>query len=93
MTELQQPLSQLQETSEPLLDAQKMQFWLDKAVAWDQAGGAHAQKDILRHLRGLTDFLKQVLAQISNIVSCFCNKLTVKIAELLVLVKKCSHTS
>ncbi|XP_020561464.1 Fanconi anemia group C protein isoform X2 [Oryzias latipes] len=69
MTELQQPLSQLQETSEPLLDAQKMQFWLDKAVAWDQAGGAHAQKDILRHLRGLTDFLKQVLAQISNIGS------------------------
>ncbi|RVE68063.1 hypothetical protein OJAV_G00088150 [Oryzias javanicus] len=66
MTELQQPLSQLQETSEPLLDAQKMQFWLDKAVAWDQVDGAQALKDISRHFRGLTDFLHQVLAQISN---------------------------
>ncbi|KAF6737058.1 Fanconi anemia group C protein [Oryzias melastigma] len=66
MTELQQPLSQLQETSGPLLDAQKMQFWMDKAVAWDQVGSAQTLKDISRHLRGLTDFLQQVLAQISN---------------------------
>ncbi|XP_024130872.1 Fanconi anemia group C protein isoform X3 [Oryzias melastigma] len=66
MTELQQPLSQLQETSGPLLDAQKMQFWMDKAVAWDQVGSAQTLKDISRHLRGLTDFLQQVLTQISN---------------------------
>ncbi|XP_051806822.1 Fanconi anemia group C protein isoform X1 [Acanthochromis polyacanthus] len=68
MSELQ-PLSQPQQTAEPLLNVQEMQFWLDKAVAWGQADSPDTQKDTCLHLNRLRDFLQQLLAHISNMSS------------------------
>ncbi|XP_047446943.1 Fanconi anemia group C protein [Mugil cephalus] len=64
-----QPLSQLQQTAEPLLNAQETQFWLDKAVAWGQADRPDSQKDTCLHLSGLRDFLQQLLTHINNMSS------------------------
>ncbi|XP_041793135.1 Fanconi anemia group C protein [Chelmon rostratus] len=68
MTQLQ-PLMQLQQTAEPLLKVQEMQFWLDKAVAWGQADRPDTQKDTCLHLRRLRDFLQQLLTHINNMSS------------------------
>lgn len=64
-----QSLYQLQQTSEPLLDVQEMQFWLDKAVAWGQADSPDTQKDSCLHLSRLKEFLQQLLTHINNMVS------------------------
>ncbi|XP_026198037.1 Fanconi anemia group C protein isoform X2 [Anabas testudineus] len=68
------PMSQLQslnlhQTSEPLLDVQEMQFWLDKAVAWGQADSPDTQKDSCLHFRRLIEFLQQLLTHINNMSS------------------------
>ncbi|XP_008282273.1 Fanconi anemia group C protein [Stegastes partitus] len=68
MSELQ-PLSQPQQTAEPLLNVQEMQFWLDKAVAWGQADSPDTQKDTCLHLNRLRDFLQQLLTHINNVSS------------------------
>ncbi|XP_028270561.1 Fanconi anemia group C protein [Parambassis ranga] len=68
MSELQS-LSQLQQTVEPLLNVQEVQFWLDKAVAWGQADSPDTQKDTCLHLGRLRDFLQQLLSHISNMGS------------------------
>lgn len=64
-----QSLNQLQQTSEHLLDAQEMHFWLDKAVAWGQADSPDTQKDSYLHLSRLKEFLQQLLTHINNMVS------------------------
>ncbi len=64
-----QPLIQLQQTAEPLLNVREMQFWLDKAVAWGQADSPDTQKDTCLHLSRLRDFLQQLLTHINNMVS------------------------
>ncbi|XP_070821229.1 Fanconi anemia group C protein [Chaetodon trifascialis] len=64
-----QPLIQLQETTEALLNVQETQFWLDKAVAWGQADSPGFQKDTCLHLRRLSDFLQQLLTHINNMSS------------------------
>lgn len=65
-----QPLIQLQQTAEPLLNVQEMQLWLDRAVAWGQADSPNTQKDTCLHLSRLRDFLQQLLTHINNMVSC-----------------------
>ncbi|KAM9360479.1 Fanconi anemia group C protein [Symphorus nematophorus] len=64
-----QPLIQLQQTVEPLLNIQEMQFWLDKAVAWGQADSPDTQKNTCLHLSRLRDFLQHLLAHINNMSS------------------------
>ncbi|XP_044051850.1 Fanconi anemia group C protein isoform X2 [Siniperca chuatsi] len=64
-----QPLIQLQQTAEPLLNVQEMHFWLDKAVAWGQADSPDTQKDTCLHLSRMTDFLQQLLIHINNMSS------------------------
>ncbi|XP_042344212.1 Fanconi anemia group C protein [Plectropomus leopardus] len=64
-----QPLIQLQQTTEPLLNVQEMQFWLDKAVAWGQANSPDTQKDTCLLLSRLRDFLQQLLTHINNMSS------------------------
>ncbi|XP_037634921.1 Fanconi anemia group C protein isoform X3 [Sebastes umbrosus] len=64
-----QPLIQLQQTSEPMLNVQEMQFWLDKAVAWGQADSPNTRKDTCQHLNRLRDFLQQLLTHINNVSS------------------------
>ncbi|TKS78545.1 Fanconi anemia group C protein [Collichthys lucidus] len=60
---------QLQQTAEPLLNVQEMQFWLDKAVAWGQADSPDTRKDTCLHLSRLRDFLQQLLTHINNMNS------------------------
>ncbi|XP_070760111.1 Fanconi anemia group C protein [Enoplosus armatus] len=64
-----QPLIQLQQLAEPLLNVQEMQFWLDKAVAWGQADSPDTQRDTCLHLSRLQDFLQQLLTHINNMSS------------------------
>lgn len=71
-----QPLIQLQQMAEPLLNVQEMQFWLDKAVAWGQADSPDTQKDTCLHLSRLRDFLQQLLTHINNMVSRCSEKLS-----------------
>ncbi|XP_023249311.1 Fanconi anemia group C protein isoform X1 [Seriola lalandi dorsalis] len=61
-----QPLIQLQQTTEPLLNVQEMQFWLDKAVAWGQADSPKTQKDTGLHLSRLSSYLQHLLTHINN---------------------------
>nr|XP_020449402.1 Fanconi anemia group C protein isoform X2 [Monopterus albus] len=65
----QQPPIQSQQTSEPLLNVQRMQFWLEKVVCWGQAGSPDIQKDICLHLRRLQGFLQQLVSHINNMSS------------------------
>ncbi|XP_030593677.1 Fanconi anemia group C protein [Archocentrus centrarchus] len=65
----EQPLSQLQQTEELLLNVQEMQFWLDKAVAWGQADSLDTQKDTCLHMSRLRDFLQQLLTHINSMSS------------------------
>lgn len=64
-----QPQIQLQQTAEPLLNVQEMQFWLDKVVTWGQADSADTQRDTCLHLSRLRDFIQQLLTHINNMVS------------------------
>ncbi|XP_035514595.1 Fanconi anemia group C protein [Morone saxatilis] len=64
-----QPLIQLQQTAESLMNIQEMQFWLEKAVTWGQADSPDTQKDTCLHLSRLKDFLQQLLTHINNMSS------------------------
>ncbi|XP_071339519.1 Fanconi anemia group C protein isoform X2 [Trachinotus anak] len=64
-----QPLTQLQQVTEPLLNVQEMQFWLNKAVAWGQADSPDAQKDTCLHLSRLSSYLQHLLTHINNMSS------------------------
>lgn len=68
MLQLQQQ-PQIEDTADPLLTAQEMQFWLDKAVAWGQAETVEAQRDTCQHLSRLRDFIQQLLKHINSMVS------------------------
>ncbi|XP_038558540.1 Fanconi anemia group C protein [Micropterus salmoides] len=64
-----QPLTKCQQTAEPLLNVQEMQFWLNKAVAWSQADSPDTQKDTCLHLSRLRDFLQHLLTHSNNMRS------------------------
>ncbi|KAI3372760.1 hypothetical protein L3Q82_023221 [Scortum barcoo] len=64
-----QPLIRLQQTTDPPLNVQEMQLWLDKAVAWGQADSPDTQRDTCLHLSRLRDFLQQLLTHINNMSS------------------------
>ena len=51
----------------PLVDAQQVQFWMEKAVE-GMAGGPEVQRDICLHLGRLRDFLQWLLTHIHNMV-------------------------
>ncbi|XP_058492049.1 Fanconi anemia group C protein isoform X2 [Solea solea] len=55
--------------TEPLLDVQEKQFWLEKVMAWGQADSSDSQKDISLHLRRLSSYLQQLLTHINNMSS------------------------
>lgn len=63
----QQPL--IEDTADPLLTVQEMQFWLDKAVAWGQAETLETQRDTCQHLSRLRDFIHQLVKHINSMVS------------------------
>lgn len=63
----QQP--QIEDIADPLLTAQEMQFWLDKAVAWGQAETVETQRDTCQHMSRLRDFIQQLLKHINSMVS------------------------
>lgn len=69
MLQLQQQ-PQIEEPADPLLTAQEMQLWLDKAAAWGQAETVEAQRDTCQHLSRLRDFIQQLLKHINSMVSC-----------------------
>ncbi|CAL8296017.1 unnamed protein product [Gadus morhua 'NCC'] len=52
----------------PLVDAQQVQFWMEKAVE-GMAGGPEVQRDICLHLGRLRDFLQWLLTHIHNMSS------------------------
>lgn len=64
-----QPQPQTEDTADPLLTVQEMQFWLDKAVAWGQAETVETQRDTCQHLSRLKDFIQQLLTHINSMVS------------------------
>lgn len=68
MLQLQQQL-QVEDTADPLLTVQEMQFWLDKAVAWGQAETVETQRDTCQHLSRLRDFIQHLLKHINSMVS------------------------
>ncbi|XP_061585335.1 Fanconi anemia group C protein [Cololabis saira] len=68
MTELRQSQSQLQQTADASL-TEKMQFWLDKAVAWGQADSPDTRRDTCLHLTRLRDFLQQLVPHINSLSS------------------------
>lgn len=66
------PLQQqphMEDSADPLVAVQEMQFWLDKAVAWGQAETGEAQRDTCQHLSRLRDFIQQLLQRINSMVS------------------------
>ncbi|XP_029295217.1 Fanconi anemia group C protein isoform X2 [Cottoperca gobio] len=64
-----QPQNQLQQTSEPPLNVQELQFWLDKAAAWGQADSPDTRKDTCLHLSRLKDYLQLLLTHMNNMSS------------------------
>uniref|UniRef100_A0A8C5GJH9 Uncharacterized protein n=1 Tax=Gouania willdenowi TaxID=441366 RepID=A0A8C5GJH9_GOUWI len=46
------------EPANPSLDAEDLQFWLDKAVAWGQFNSLGTHKDTCLHFSRLRDFLQ-----------------------------------
>lgn len=59
----------VEDTADPLLPVQEMQFWLDKALAWGQAETVETQRDTCQHLSRLRDFIQQLLKHINSMVS------------------------
>ena len=57
--------------AEPLVDAQQVQFWMEKAVG-GVAGSPEAQRDTCLHLGRLRDFLQGLLTHIHNMVREMC---------------------
>ncbi|TWW60570.1 hypothetical protein D4764_05G0006600 [Takifugu flavidus] len=66
------PLQQqphMEDSADPLVTVQQMQFWLDKAVAWGQAQTVETQRDTCQHLSRLRDFTQQLLKHINSMAS------------------------
>eukprot|EP00066_Takifugu_rubripes_P024625 XP_011613891.1 PREDICTED: Fanconi anemia group C protein [Takifugu rubripes] len=66
------PLQQqphMEDSADPLVTVQEMQFWLDKAVAWGQAQTVETQRDTCQHLSRLRDFTQQLLKHINSMAS------------------------
>lgn len=68
MSQLQQQ-PHMEDSADPLVTVQEMQFWLDKAVAWGQVETLEAQRDTCQHLSRLRDFIQQLLKHINSMVS------------------------
>ncbi|XP_028314481.1 Fanconi anemia group C protein [Gouania willdenowi] len=64
-----QPGNEIQEPANPSLDAEDLQFWLDKAVAWGQFNSLGTHKDTCLHFSRLRDFLQQLLTHINYMSS------------------------
>ncbi|XP_024909421.1 Fanconi anemia group C protein isoform X2 [Cynoglossus semilaevis] len=63
------PEIQTQRMTETLQDVKKIQFWLDKAVAWSQNKSPDTLRDISRHLRKLCAYLQQLLIHVNSLSS------------------------
>ncbi|KAG7252016.1 hypothetical protein CRUP_024982 [Coryphaenoides rupestris] len=57
---------------EPLVDAQEVQFWMEKAVgrAAGEPESPETQRDLCLHLGRLRDFLQVLLTHMSN-MTCY----------------------
>lgn len=66
------PEIQTQRMTETLQDVKKIQFWLDKAVAWSQNKSPDTLRDISRHLRKLCAYLQQLLIHVNSLVRSRC---------------------
>ncbi|XP_068617090.1 Fanconi anemia group C protein [Brachionichthys hirsutus] len=61
-----QPVIQLQQMAELMLNIPDVQLWLNKAVAWGRADSQDTQRDTCLHLSRLKDFLQKLLSDINN---------------------------
>ncbi|XP_056145470.1 Fanconi anemia group C protein [Lampris incognitus] len=64
-------MSQLQPQpqAEPLVDAQEVQFWMEKVVAWGCSESRDNQRDICLYLGRLKALLQRLLTHINNLSS------------------------
>ncbi|CAL1615547.1 unnamed protein product [Knipowitschia caucasica] len=52
--------------SEPIVEVQELQRWLDTVKTWDQTDGTITRKDVCLHLRPLRDFLNKLHSYIHS---------------------------